>query len=98
MCDASDYTIGAVLGQRIDKQPHVIYYASRTLNDAQLNYSTTEKKFLAVVFALEKFRSYLIGSHITIYTNHAALKYLLAKKDAKARLIKWILLLQEFDL
>ena len=62
MCDASDYVVGAVLGQRVGKLPHVIYYASRTLNDAQLNYSTTEKEFLAVIFALEKFRSYLIGS------------------------------------
>ena len=62
MCDASDYVIGAVLGQRINKQPHVIYYASRTLTDAQLNYSTTEKEFLVVIFVLEKFRSYLIGS------------------------------------
>ena len=52
MCDASDYAVGAVLGQRIDKLPHVIYYASRTLNNAQLNYSTTEKEFLAIIFAL----------------------------------------------
>ena len=62
MCDVSNYVFGAVLGQLIDKQAYVIYYASRTLNDAQLNYSTTEKEFLAVVFTLEKFRSYLIGS------------------------------------
>ena len=55
MCDASDYAVGAVLGQRVDRIPHVIYYASMTLNDAQLNYSTTEKEMLAVVFALEKF-------------------------------------------
>jgi hypothetical protein len=87
MCDASDYTVGAVLGQRIDKLPHVIYYASRTLNDAQLNYSTTEKELLAVVFALDKFRSYLIGSKVIIYSNHAALKYLFSKKDAKSHLI-----------
>ncbi|KAH9751855.1 hypothetical protein KPL71_014472 [Citrus sinensis] len=60
MCDASDYAVGAVLGQRVDRIPYVIYYASMTLNDAQLNYSTTEKEMLAVVFALEKFRSYLI--------------------------------------
>jgi hypothetical protein len=62
MCDASDYAVGAVLGQRIEKLPHVIYYASRTLNNAQLNYSTTEKELLVVVFALDKFRSYLLGS------------------------------------
>ncbi|VVA34849.1 PREDICTED: LOW QUALITY PROTEIN, partial [Prunus dulcis] len=98
MCDASDYAVGAVLGQRKDKLPHVIYYASRTLNDAQLNYATTEKELLAVVFALEKFRSYLVGAKIIVYTDHAALKYLLSKKDAKPRLIRWVLLLQEFDL
>jgi len=94
MCDASDFAVGAVLGQRIDKQPHVIYYSSRTLNDAQLNFTTTEKEFLAVVFALEKFRPYLIGLQITVFTDHVALRYLFAKKDAKARLIRWILLLQ----
>ncbi|CAN6562572.1 unnamed protein product [Malus baccata var. baccata] len=89
---------GAVLGQRKDKQPHVIYYASRTLNDAQLNYSTTEKELLTVVFALDKFRSYLLGTKVIIYTDHAALKYLLTKKKAKPRLIRWMLLLQEFDI
>ncbi|KAM1934599.1 hypothetical protein ACFX15_018766 [Malus domestica] len=98
MCDASDYALGAVLGQRKEKQPHVIYYASRTLNDAQLNYSTTEKELLAVVFALDKFRSYLLGTKVIIYTDHAALKYLLTKKEAKPRLIRWMLLLQEFDI
>jgi len=87
MCDASDYAIGAVLGQRLDNRQHVIYYASRTLNEAQLNYTTTEKEFLAVVFALEKFRQYLLGSRTTIFTDHSALRYLMQKKDAKARLI-----------
>jgi hypothetical protein len=86
------------LGQRIDKLPHVIYYASRTLNDAQLNYSTTEKELLAVVFSLDKFQSYLLGSKVIIYSNHTALKYIFSKKDAKSRLILWILLLQEFDI
>ncbi|CAN6695167.1 unnamed protein product [Malus baccata var. baccata] len=98
MCDASDYALGAVLGQRKNKQPHVIYYASRTLNDAQLNYSTTEKELLAVVFALDKFRSYLIGTKVIVFTDHAALKYLFTKKEAKPRLICWMLLLQEFDI
>ncbi|KAL9360500.1 hypothetical protein Peur_048623 [Populus x canadensis] len=98
MCDASDFAVGAVLGQRKDKKPHVIYYASKTLNDAQLNYTTTEKELLAVVFALDKFRSYLVGSLVIVFTDHAALKYLLTKQDAKPRLIRWILLLQEFNL
>jgi hypothetical protein len=98
MCDASDFAVGAVLGQRVEKLPHVIYYASKTLNDAQLNYSTTEKELLVVVFALDKFRSYLLGSKVVVYSDHAALKYLLSKKDAKSRLIRWILLLREFDI
>ncbi|CAN6718908.1 unnamed protein product [Malus baccata var. baccata] len=98
MCDASDYAIGAILGQRKNKLPHVIYYASRTLNDAQLNYSTTEKELLAVVFALDKFRSYLIGTKVIVFTDHAALKCLFTKKEAKPRLIRWMLLLQEFDI
>ncbi|RVW23234.1 Retrovirus-related Pol polyprotein from transposon opus [Vitis vinifera] len=98
MCDASDFAIGAVLGQRGDGKPYVIYYASKTLNEAQRNYTTTEKELLAMVFALDKFRAYLVGSFIIFFTNHSALKYLLTKKDAKARLIRWIILLQEFDL
>jgi hypothetical protein len=76
----------------------VIYYASRTLNDAQLNYSTTEKELLPVIFALDKFISYFLGSKIIIYLDHVALKYLFSKKDAKSHLIRWILMLQEFDI
>ncbi|RVW86548.1 Retrovirus-related Pol polyprotein from transposon 17.6 [Vitis vinifera] len=64
MCDASDYAVGAVLGQREDGKPYVVYYASKTLNDAQKNYTTTEKELLAVVFALDKFRNYLLGTSI----------------------------------
>jgi hypothetical protein len=66
--------------------------------DAQVNYTTTEKELLAVVFALDKFRSYLLGSKVIIYSDHAALRHLLAKKETKPRLIRWILLLQEFDI
>jgi hypothetical protein len=94
MCDASDYAVGAVLGQRKEGRVHAVYYASKTLNEAQLN--STEKELLAVVFAFEKFISYIVNSKVIVYTNHAAIKYLLAKKDAKPRLIRWILL-QEFD-
>ncbi|XP_058764942.1 uncharacterized protein LOC131638400 isoform X1 [Vicia villosa] len=98
MCDASDYAVGAVLGQRKNKNFHAIHYASKVLNEAHVNYATTEKELLAIVFALEKFRSYLIGSKVVCYTDHAAIKYLLTKPDSKQRLIRWILLLQEFDL
>jgi hypothetical protein len=73
MCDASDFTVGAVLGQRVGKLPHIIYYASKTMMDDQVNYTTIEKEWLAVVFALDKFRSYLLGSKVIIYSNHVAL-------------------------
>jgi hypothetical protein len=86
------------LGQHIDKLSHAIYYVSKTLNDAQFNYSTIENELLAIVFGLDKFRSYLLGSKIIIYSDHTELKYLFSKKDAKSNLIRWILLLQEFDI
>ena len=98
MCDASDYAIGVVLGQREDKKDFVIYYASKTLDSAQSNYTTMEKEFLAVIFALEKFRSYIVGFLVTIFTDQATLKYLLSKQDTKPRLTRWILLYQEFNL
>ena len=93
MCDVSGYAMGAVLGQRTDKVFRTIYYDSKTFNEAQENYSTTEKEMLAIVFACEKFRPYILGSHIIIRTDHATIKYLMAKKEAKPRLIKWVLLL-----
>ena len=93
MCDASDLGIEVVHGQREGGKPHGVYYARKTLNDAQRNYTTTEKKLLAVVYGLEKFRAYLVGSDIVIFTDHSALKYLLTKKNAKERLIRWVLLL-----
>ena len=98
MCGASDFAIGAVLGQRKDKHFHPIYYASKTLHDAQEHYTTTEKELLAVVFAFDKFRSYLVLSKTIVYTDHAAIRYLFSKQDAKPRLIRWIMLLQEFDI
>ncbi|XP_021743097.1 uncharacterized protein LOC110709193 [Chenopodium quinoa] len=98
MCDASDYAVGSVLGQRKDKKLHAIYYTSKTLDEAQRNYTTTEKELLAIVHAIEKFRSYLVGSKVIVFTDHAALKYLLSKKDTKPRLIRWVLLLQDYDI
>ena len=98
MCDASDFEMGAVLGQRKEKIFRTIYYANGTFNEAQENYSTTEKEMLAIVFSCEKFRQYILGSHVIIHTDHAAIKYLMSKKETKPRLIRWVLLLQEFDL
>ncbi|GKB22382.1 reverse transcriptase domain-containing protein [Tanacetum coccineum] len=98
MCDASDFAIGAVLGQRKTKHFQPIHYASKTMTEAQIHYTTTEKEMLAVVHAFEKFRPYLVLSKIIVYTDHSALKYLMNKQDAKPRLLRWVLLLQEFDI
>nr|GEW07230.1 transposon Ty3-I Gag-Pol polyprotein [Tanacetum cinerariifolium] len=92
----SDFAIDAVLGQRQEKHFRLIHYASKTMTEAESNYTTMEKEMLAVVYAFEKFRSYLIMNKSIVYTDHFALKYLFAKKDSKARLIRWVLLLQEF--
>ncbi|GKA45723.1 reverse transcriptase domain-containing protein, partial [Tanacetum coccineum] len=98
MCDASDFVIGAVLGQQKTKHFQPIHYASKTMTEAQIHYTTTEKEMLAVVYAFEKFRPYLVLSKSIVYTDHSALKYLLSKQDAKLRLLRWVLLLQEFDI
>ncbi|GJW05130.1 reverse transcriptase domain-containing protein [Tanacetum coccineum] len=98
MYDASDYAVGADLGQRKDKYFRPIHYASKTLSNAQSNYTVAEKELLAVVYAFEKFQTYLVLSKIIVYTDHSALKYLFNKQDAKPRLIRWVLLLQEFTI
>nr|GEU36815.1 reverse transcriptase domain-containing protein [Tanacetum cinerariifolium] len=96
MCDASDFAISAVLGQCQEKHFRPIHYVSKTMTEAESNYTTTEKEMLAMVYAFEEFRSYLIMNKSIVYTDHSALKYLFAKKDSKARLVRWVLLLQEF--
>nr|GEU49361.1 reverse transcriptase domain-containing protein [Tanacetum cinerariifolium] len=96
MCDASDFAIQAFLGQRRDKHFRPIHYASKTMIEAESKYTTYEKEMLAVVYAFEKFWSYLILNKSIVYTDHFALKYLFLKKDSKARLLRWVLLLQEF--
>ena len=68
------------------------------MNDDQLNYATIEKELLAIVFTFDKFRPYLIGNKVIVHTAYSAIKYIMTKKDAKPRLIRWVLLLQEFDL
>jgi len=96
MCNASDYAVGVVLGQRIDKKPYIIYYARYILNKMQVDYIVTKKEFLAIIFGFKKFRPYLM-SHVIAFTDHVTLKHLVEKKDAKPRLITWIMLLLEFD-
>nr|GEV92131.1 reverse transcriptase domain-containing protein [Tanacetum cinerariifolium] len=98
ICDASDFAIGAVLGQRKTKHFQPIHYASKTMTEAQIYYTTMEKEMLAVVYAFKKFRPYLVLSKSIVYTDHSALKYLLSKQDAKPRLLWWILLLQKFNI
>nr|GEW73886.1 DNA-directed DNA polymerase [Tanacetum cinerariifolium] len=85
MCDASDFAIGSVLGQRKTKHFQPIHYAIKTMTEAQIHYTTTEKEILAVVYAFEKFRPYLVLSKSIVYTDHSAFKYLLSKQDAKPR-------------
>lgn len=83
MCDASDYAVGAVLGQRKDKKIHMIYYASRTLDETQCNHTTNEKELLAILFAFEKFQSYPVGSKVIVHTDHGSIRYSMTKKDDK---------------
>lgn len=97
MCNASDFAVEAVLGQKDCCHFHPIYFASKTLNAAQQNYMVIEKELMAVVSAFDKFRAYLVLSKTMVYTDHSALKYLFKKQDAKPRLIRWVFLLQEFD-
>ncbi|GJT35302.1 reverse transcriptase domain-containing protein [Tanacetum coccineum] len=88
MCDASDFVIGAVLGQRKTKHFQHIHYASKTMTEAQIHYTMTEKEMLTVVYAFEKFRPYLVLSKSIVYTDHSALKYFLSKQYAKPRLLR----------
>lgn len=97
ICDASGTALGVMLGQKHNKMFHQIYYASKSLNGAQQNCKVTEQELLVVVYAFEKCRAYLLGSNVIVPTCCVALRYLMSKKDAKPRLIKWVLLLQEFD-
>ncbi|GJR80694.1 reverse transcriptase domain-containing protein [Tanacetum coccineum] len=98
MCDAMLISrLVQLLGQRKTKHFHPIHYASKTMTKAQIHYTTTEKEMLAVVYAFEKFWPCLVLSKSIVYTDHSALKYLMNKQDAKPRLLRWVLLLQKFD-
>ncbi|XP_070007844.1 uncharacterized protein [Nicotiana sylvestris] len=86
-CDASDMAVGAVLGQRINKIFLPVYYASKTMNDAQVNYMVIDKELLAIIFSMEKFNPYLMGNKVIVHTDHVAHRYLMSKNDSKARLM-----------
>eukprot|EP00253_Pinus_taeda_P005037 PITA_05037 len=96
--DASNKAIGAALGQVEEKIPYAIYFVSKNLSKAELNYTVTEKELLAIVHSLNKFRDYKSGYQTFIHTDHAAIRYLMNKPDVNARIIRWLLLLQQFDL
>lgn len=96
--DASNVALGCVLSQKDDKNlDHPIYYASRQLIAAEKNYTTTEREALGMIFAVQKFRHYLLGYPFIFYVDHDALRYLVNKPDLSGRLARWVLLLQEFD-
>jgi hypothetical protein len=96
--DASDTAIGAVLGQEEDHLPYAIYFISKNMSPAELNYTVTEKEFLAVIYAINKFRHYITGYSTFVHTDHSAIKYLMNKPITNARVSRWLLLLQEFDI
>lgn len=97
MCDASGMALGVVLWKKNNKFFHLNYYASKTLNNTQQNYTITEEELLAVVYTLEKFWAYLLGTKVIVYIDHETLHYLMRKNNAKPILIRWLLVLQEFD-
>ncbi|GJW68990.1 reverse transcriptase domain-containing protein [Tanacetum coccineum] len=87
MCDASDYAVGAILGQRIDGKLKLIYYVSKTLNNVQEHYTLRKRNFSQLFSLLISFVNILFLSKTVVYTDHSALKYLFSKEDAKPRLI-----------
>ena len=96
--DASNHAIGVILGQKLDSIKHAIYYISKNIQGAEYNYTITEKELLAIIYALNKFRHYVIGYQIFVYTDHSAIKYLMNKPAISRFLARWLLLMQEFDI
>jgi hypothetical protein len=96
--DASDITIGVVLGHEEDKKPYVIYFINKNLTPTELNYTVTEKEFLAIIHAINKFRHYIIGYPVILYTDHSTIKYLANKPITNGWVTRWLLLLQEFNI
>ena len=96
--DASDTAIGVVLGQQDGQAPNAVYYISKNLAPDKLNYTVTEKEFLAIVYSINKFRHYITGYPTFVHTNHSTIKYLMSKLVTNAKITRWLLLLHEFDI
>jgi hypothetical protein len=96
--NASDTTLGAMLGQKENQVYYAIYFVSKNMTPLELNYIVTEKEFLAVVHAINKFRHYIIGYEIFIHTDHSTIRYLMNKPITNGRVTRWLLLLQEFNI
>jgi hypothetical protein len=96
--NASYISIGVVLGHEVDKKPYTIYFISKNLNPIELNYTVIEKDILVVIHAINKFRHYITGYPIILYTDHSAIRYLANKPITNGRVTRWLLLLQEFDI
>lgn len=96
--NAFDYAIGAILGKKVDNLENAIYFISKNMQGPELDYTATEKEMLAVIYALNKFRHYIIGYKIYVHTDHTTIRYLMNKPSITGRLARWLLLMQEFDI
>jgi hypothetical protein len=96
--DASDIALREVLGQRENQMPYAIYFVSKNLSPAEVNYTVTKKEFLAVVHAINKFRHYITGYQAFVHTDHSTIKFLVNKPITNPRVTRWMLLLQEFNI
>lgn len=95
--DASQTTVGAILGQQVDKVPYAVYCVIKNLAPTELNYTMTEKELLVVIYAINKFWHYITRYHIFVYTDHVAIRYIMNKPISLGRITRWLLLLEEFD-
>lgn len=96
-CDASNYAVGSVLSQGEGKLDLPVAYSSRTLNKAEINYSTTEKELVAILFGVKQYRPYIYGRRFCIVTDHKPLTWLFNVKDPSSRLMRWRIKLDEYD-
>jgi len=96
--DASNTTIGASLGKKENQLNYVIYFISKNLTPAELNYIVTEKQMLVVVHEVNKLRHYITGYEVFIHIDHLAIKYLMNKPITNGRITRWFLLIHKFNI